>query len=159
MSLMRVREPLDPELCRISKVLADRWVDERWPQRRTRHQGRWQRLRSSQLVRVHLLALIKALGSFNRVCAELRHNNDFRRFCRLAPSDAPPAPACLAKFRARFNKQAWRDLHAMVLEALARVFAPSPLGLILIDSSDLPAAVRTTWKKKTILLCESAWRA
>jgi hypothetical protein len=142
---LRQNEPIDPQLRAVSKVLPDRWLDERWPQRRAGRQGRWQGLRTSQLVRVHLLALIKALGSFNRACQELKHNVDFRRFCRLGPNDAVPTAGFLSKFRTRFGVAQWRQLHL----AIVRVLGPSVAGMVVLDSSDLPAAVRRTWKKKT----------
>lgn len=88
MRYLRQNEPRDPELRRIAKVIPDRWLDEQWPQRRHNRQGRWQGLKTSQIVRIHLLVLLKGLGSFNRACHELKYNFDFRRFCRQS-IDAP----------------------------------------------------------------------
>jgi hypothetical protein len=147
MKLVRFNEPKDPELLTISKVHPDRWLDDQWP--RPRHQGRYQPLATSQLVRIHLLTLIKALGSFNRACKELGHNTDFRRFCRLHRSQSAPTPGYLCQFREDFGPQGWTTLHRHLLGAVAQLVAPSPLGLVVLDSTDLPAAVRRTSKKKT----------
>lgn len=156
MRYLRYKEPNDPDLFRISKVICDRWVDERWPQRRSKRQGRWQRWRSSQLVRVHILALIKGLGSFNRACKELRHNADFRRFCRVRPNESVPRADSLSRFRSCLGVKGWRCLHKELLRVVANLLSPSAAGLVLLDSTDLPAAVRRTSKKKTVRRCENA---
>jgi hypothetical protein len=143
----RINEPKDPDLLAISKVLPDRWLDDRWPH--ARRQGRYQPLATSQLLRIHLLTLIKALGSFNRTCKELGHNIDFRRFCRLHSSQPAPTARYLTQFRQTLGAQLWTDLHRHLLGAVAELCPPSPLGLVVLDSTDLPAAVRRTSKKKT----------
>lgn len=147
---VRDNEPNDPDLFRMSRVMCDRWVDERWPQRRGFRQGPWQKWRSSQLVRVHLLTLIKGLGSFNRACKELQHNVDFRRFCRVRPNELAPRPDALSRFRRFVGEEGWRSLHIELLRVVADLFSPSAAGLVLLDSTDLPAAVRRTSKKKTV---------
>ena len=147
---IRYNEPKDPELYCISKVLPDHWLDERWPQRRFICQGCWQSLRTSQAVRMHLLVFIKKLESFNRVCRELAHNMDFRRFCRLRSSDPAPTPKILSLFRDIFGLRGWTQLHLMLLRSVARLSTPSVAGLFMVDASDFPAAIRKTSKKKTI---------
>ena len=147
MEFVRYNEPTDPELFRISKVMPDRWIDERWPQRRCVGQGRWRQWRTSQFVRIHLLALVKAVGSFNRVSKELQHNTNFRRFCRLRGDDPVPSPGTLSSFRDVFTAEDWREFHCMSLRAAAELVAPSAAGLIVLDATDLPAAVRRTSKK------------
>jgi len=147
---LRYNEPRDPDLFRISKVVPDRWLDEQWPQQsHSGRQGQWRRFTTSQLARVHLLALVKNLGSFNRTCRELRHNLDFRRFCRLCSGDPAPTPCMLASFRAWFGVRGWRRLHVCVLRSLAQLHEPAALGMALVDGSDIPAAIRRTAKKKT----------
>ncbi len=110
MRFVRFNEPRDPELFRISKVVPDRWIDEKWPQHRWGRFGRWKRLRVSQIVRVHFLALLKHLSSFNCVCRELKHNIDFRRFCRLRGDDSAPTPRMLSDFRQLLGTSGWKEL-------------------------------------------------
>ena len=143
----RFNPPRDPLLHAIGSVLPDRWIDGQWPQ--PRRQGRWPSLSTSRLVRVHLLMLLKALGSFNRTCRELQHNVDFRRFCRVRMLDRAPTAGYLAQWRGTFGADQWRMLHRHLLQAVARRFVPSALGLAIVDSTDLPAAVRRMSKKKT----------
>lgn len=150
MRYVRYDEPRDPDLLRISKVVPDRWLDEQWPQQcHSGRQGPRRRLTTSQLVRVHFLGLVKNLRSFNRSCRELRHNLDFRRFCRLRGDAPAPTPCMLASFRAWFGVRGWRRLHVCVLRSLAQLHEPSTLGMALVDGSDIPAAIRRTAKKKT----------
>ena len=143
---VRFNSPRDPLLRAIGAVVPDRWIDDQWPQ--PRRQGRWPSLSTARLVRVHLLMLLKALGSFNRTCRELQHNVDFRRFCRLRMSDHAPTAGYLAQWRATFGVDQWRALHRHLLKAVAQLFLPSALGLAIVDSTDLPAAVRRMSKKK-----------
>lgn len=150
MKSLRINEPKDPELFTVSKVVPDRWIDERWPMKTGSGSTRVKRLSTSQLVRVHLLALLKGLGSFNRVSRELKHNTDFRRFCRLRKKEPAPAAATLSEFRDCFGLSGWRDLHVGCIGILCALFPPPALGVCVMDSCDLPVAVRRTWKKKTI---------
>lgn len=156
MSYIRLNEPKDPDLRRISKVVPDRWIDEQWPMKRCPGVTRCRNLFTSQLVRIHLLSLIKRLGSFNRVSRELEHNMDFRRFCRLRNRERPPTPATLSKFRSAFGSTGWHSVHLALIGFLTEVFAPPALGIVVLDSSDLPGAVRRTWKKKTIRRLQAA---
>jgi len=150
MRFLRRNEPRDPQLFAISKVMPDRVLDERFPQRRGVGSGRWREFKTSQLARMHLLTLIKGLRSFNRLCQELPHNLDFRRFCRLAPKQAPPTASCLAKFRAAFGCEGWRVLHRILLRALWQLAPASAAGIVVVDATDFPAAVRRTRKKRAI---------
>lgn len=148
MKYLRHNEPHDPELRRLSKVLPDRWIDEQWPQRSSAHQGQWQRLASSQLVRVHLLTLVKRLDSFNRVCRELGHNVDWRRFCRLSPGQAAPTAKMLSVFRERIQIHGCLQIQRTLLQAVGQLQPPPALGVVLADATDLPAAIRRSSKKK-----------
>ena len=148
MKYIRFNEPRDPELRRISKVLPDRWLDERWPQHSSKRQGRWKALRTSQFIRVHFLTLIKGLGSFNKVCRELEYNIDFRRFCRLRATDPTPNAKLLNSFRKSFGLKGWVSLHIEVLEILSCLYPPTQPGIALVDATDLPAAVNRSGKKK-----------
>jgi len=155
--MLRVRfnKPHDPLLRAIDAVIPDRWIDDRWPQ--PARQGRWAPLSTSRLVRVHLLVLLKSLGSFNRACRELRHNVDFRRFCRLRMANRPPTAGYLAQWRGSFAVEQWRDLHRHLLKAVALLFVPPVLGLAVVDSTDLPAAVRRMSKKKGLCRWPKEW--
>jgi hypothetical protein len=150
----RLNEPKDTALLAISKVLPDRWLDDHWPMRRT--QGRRQPLSVSAMVRIHLLTLIKALGSFNAAGKELHHNLDFRRFCRLAAGQGVPTPSYLSRLREAMGLELWLALHRHLLQAAATLSVPSPAGLLVPDATDLPAAVRRTSKKKTSPRCPDA---
>ena len=149
MRYVRYNEPRDPELYKISKVIPDRWFDEHWPQRQFKGRGRWKQFPASRLIRVHLLVLLKRLGSFNRVCRALRYNLEFRRFCRLRSNDPAPTPRMLNEFREGVGLEGWREFHLCVLGCIRQIHALSPLGVVLVDASDLPAAIRRSAKKKT----------
>ena len=147
MKRRRIDEPRMPDLRRFSKVIPDHWIDESWPQRRTCRQGRRLQFRASQCVRAHWLALLKNVGSFNRLCRELEHLTDWRRFCRLRAADSTPNAECLRAFRERFGLSGWRRLHVEAIAMLRALHPPDALGVLVVDSSDLPAAVRRTSKK------------
>jgi hypothetical protein len=146
----RINEPEDPVLRRISRALPDAWIDDQWPMRRTPGVTRWKESRTSQGVRLHLLTLIKGLGSFNAACREVARHTDFRRFCRMKPGAPSPSPGTLSKFRAEFGVDGWRRLLFFLTTLLIPSVKLSPVGVCVVDSTDLPAAVRHTWKKKTM---------
>jgi hypothetical protein len=147
---IRCNEPRDPELFPISKVVPDRWLDEQWPQKCSKGQGRWQGWKTSQLVRAHLLCLLKRQGSFNRLCRELKHNVDFQRFCRLKRNEAPPTAYALSAFRTRLGQKGWLEIHTYLIGVVTELLSPLVLSVVLIDASDMPGAVRKSGKKKMV---------
>jgi hypothetical protein len=155
---IRCNEPRDPELFPISKVVPDRWLDEQWPQKCSKGQGRWQGLRTSQLVRAHLLCLLKRQGSFNRLCRELKHNIDFQRFCRLMRNEPPPTAYALSAFRTRLGQKGWLELHTYLIGVARELLSPPILSVVLIDASDMPGAIRKSGKKKMARRCRNEER-
>lgn len=143
----RIIEPKDPLLKRLSGAIPDRWIDEQYPQRAGQVQGRWRGLRTSQLVRIHLLVAAKAVGSFNSICRELRHHIDYRRFCRLHADHRAPSARQLSDFRKDFTPYHWYMLHLQLLRIIARLHSPGPLGIVVLDATDLEAAVSFCLKK------------
>jgi len=156
MKFLRINESRDPLLRAISMVMPDRWIDEQWPARRYPGVTRWKRWRTSQLVRLHLLALLKRSGSFNETRRETLHNADFRRFCRLGKSDGVPTAGTLSKFRAGLGHGLWQALHAFLIRKLVALLGIPEVGLFVVDATDLPAAVRRTWKKNRTLRSSNA---
>lgn len=146
----RIDEPKDPKLRQISRVIPDAWIDQEWPAKASPHQRRLREYRTSQLVRIHLLLLIKRIDSFNELCAELVHNRDLRRFCRLSLRVPAPVPATLSKWREQFGFLGWRKLHTHLVRLVLNTYPAAPVGVLVMDATDLPAAVRRTRKKKTI---------
>lgn len=145
----RIVEPKDPILNELSRVIPDRWIDEQFPQRTSSAQGRWRGLRTSQFVRVHLLVVAKAIASFNAVCSQLRHNIDYRRFCRLAANDNAPTKRQLSDFRTAFGPWQWYQLHVYVLRTIAQLYEISPPGIVVFDACELKAAVSFCLKKSS----------
>lgn len=150
MMLRRIHELHNLELREISRLIPDGWLDSRWPQRNSRHQGRWRRLRTAQLVRLHLLLALRPLDSFNSACQLIPGDTDYRRFCRLSSKAAAPTPGLLSEFRNAFTVEDWRALHAMLLRRLRQVVAPPPAGLILISQEDLAGAAARARKKNPL---------
>jgi len=152
---IRHNEPRDPELFPISKVVPDRWLDEQWPQKADKRQGRWQGWRTSQLVRAHLLCLLKRQGPFNRLCRELKHNIDFQRFCRLKRNEAAPTAYALSAFRTRFGQKGWLEFHTYLIAVVTELLSPPVLSVVMVDASDMPGAVRKSGKKKRARRCRN----
>lgn len=146
MKMLRVNEPKDPVLRSISRIIPDRWLDALWP---AKGKTRWKEWRTSQWVRLHLLVLLKGQGSFNATCRELRYHSDWRRFCRIHPDCKAPSPGTLSKFRSAFGVEGWRKFHLYLLSDLLADLQGREIGIYVLDSTDLPAAVRSTFKKKT----------
>jgi len=67
MRFKRCNEPNDPELYQISKVVPDRWLDERWPQNRWETVGRRRKLSTSQSVSICCRWSKRLIRSIGRV--------------------------------------------------------------------------------------------
>lgn len=75
------RFDVDPFLERISEVIPNDEIDERLSNFRSR--GRPKKFKPSQLYCSHLLALLKQIPSFNKVCEQLKIQRALRDFCHF----------------------------------------------------------------------------
>jgi hypothetical protein len=146
-NMSRPRYAPDPDLERISRVVPDAAINEFFPANYPGKRGKPFALTTAQYYRIHLLALLKGITTFNRLCAELLYHQGYRRFCRLPSIAQVPKAKTLSDFRAGLGPEAFALINDLLLE---RLFAIIPLPVPAVaapDSTDLEAACSGHGKK------------
>jgi hypothetical protein len=95
---------------------------------------------ASQLFRVHLLALLTPVHSFNLLVALLPEQQPWRAFARLRNRVRVPDVRMLHEFRQRLALTQLRRVNEHLLGPLLEGTAALAKTVALIDSTDLPAA-------------------
>ena len=150
--MSRPRYLPDPELERLSKVIPDAALDEFFPSNYPGKRGRPFALFTSQYFRIHLLALVKGITSFNRLCAELRYNPGYRRFCKIKSIDKVPASKTLSDFRSQTGPEAFALINDLLLERLFSMIVLPEVAVAVPDSTDLEASCSGYGKKNVLAL-------
>jgi hypothetical protein len=95
---------------------------------------------TAQLFRVHLLALLTPVHSFNLLVALLPEQRSWRAFARLRNRRCVPDVRMLHEFRQRLELTHLRRVNEHLLQPLVEGTGAFAKTLALIDSTDLPAA-------------------
>jgi hypothetical protein len=109
--------------------------------------GRRDLFSAAQLFRVHLLALLTPVHSFNLLVALLAEHRSWRTFARLRNRVRVPDVRMLHEFRQALDPTKLRCVNERLLQPLIAGTAGLAKTVALIDSTDLPAA--TSAYKKT----------
>jgi hypothetical protein len=127
----------------ISPFIPDDYINDLWPHGKTG--GRRFLLSASQLWRVHLLALLTPVHSFNLLARLMGEQKGWRHFARLRSQTQLPDVRMLSDFRRTVGVSGLRQINSHLLEPIiARLDPPS---FALIDATDLPASC-AGFKKK-----------
>lgn len=130
----------------ISPFIPDEFINARWPQ--PHRPGRRRLHCSAQLFRVHLLAVLSPVHSFNLLARMLPEQPAWRRFAHLRSARLTPDVRMLHEFRARLGVSGFRSISTEILQPIVETYAASQRSIALIDSTDLPAS-DVGFKKKT----------
>ena len=95
---------------------------------------------AAQLFRVHLLALLTPVHSFNLLVALLSEQRSWRAFARLRNRVRVPDVRMLHEFRQRLELTQLRRVNEHLLLPLLERTGAFAKTVALIDSTDLPAA-------------------
>ena len=93
------RFDFDPILEKISHHIPDEEINLLFPFKKFNTQGRSRKFKTSQLYRAHLLAMLKGIPSFNKLCAEWKTRRAFRDFCLCRNKKFIPTKRMLSEFR------------------------------------------------------------
>jgi hypothetical protein len=121
-----------------SPHIPDLWINQEFPQLRGR--GRRRLFSAAQLWRVHLLALLTPVHSFNLLVQMLAEQRAWRRFAHLPNRYEVSEPWVLHEFRQRLGVAGLRRINEHLLVPLLPATAPGTFSVALIDATDLPAA-------------------
>lgn len=130
---------------RLTPFVPDDYLNERWPRLKTG--GRRHHFSAAQLWRLHLLALITPVHSFNLLVRMLPEQKAWRCFARLRNLAQLPDVRMLNAFRDEVGVCGLRQVNSHLLEPLLEKLDPARPALALIDATDLPAAC-SGFKKK-----------
>ena len=140
----------------LSPFVPDDYLDQRWPRRKTG--GRRYGFCASQLWRLHLLALITPVHSFNLLMRMLPEQKAWRRFARLPNQEHVPDVRMMNAFREEIGVDGLRQINGQLLEPIIARVELSRGAAALIDATDLPASC-SGFKKKHRRLLGASGRA
>jgi len=135
----------------LSPFVPDDYLDQRWPRLKTG--GRRYGFSTSQLWRLHLLALITPVHSFNLLIRMLPEQKAWRRFAHLPSQEHVPDVRMMNTFREEIGVDGLRQVNGQLLEPIIESIDLSKGAAALIDATDLPASCSGFKKKHRTLLC------
>ncbi len=129
----------------LSPFVPDDYLDLHWPRLKTG--GRRYGFCASQLFRLHLLALITPVHSFNLLIRMLPEQKAWRRFAHVARQEQAPDVRMMNTFREQIGVDGLRQVNRQLLEPMIESLDLSKGAAALIDATDLPASC-SGFKKK-----------
>jgi hypothetical protein len=131
----------------LSPFIPDDFINQLWPKGKTG--GRRSLLSAAQLWRVHLLALLSPVHSFNLLVRLLGEQKAWRHFAHLHNLAQLPDVRMLSDFRLKAGVSGLRQINDHLLEPIMdRLVWPS---FALMDATDLPASCAGFKKKHRTL--------
>jgi hypothetical protein len=130
--------------------MPDGAINEFFPANYLGEKGNPFALTTSQYYRIHLLALLKGITSFNQLCSELLYHQSYRRFCHIKSISKIPKPNTLSVFRSEIGPESFGLINDLLLE---RFFSMIPLPTVAVavpDSTDLEASCSGRGKKNAL---------
>jgi hypothetical protein len=134
----------------LSPFVPDDYLDQRWPRLKTG--GRRYGFSASQLFRLHLLALITPVHSFNLLIRMLPEQKAWRRFAHVSSQELVPDVRMMNTFREDIGVEGLRQFNGQLLEPIMERVDLSKGAAALIDATDLPASCSGFKKKHRTLL-------
>jgi hypothetical protein len=133
----------------LDPYVPDDFINEHWRRRPAR--GQRPKFSAAQLWRLHLLALLTPVHSFNLLLALLPEQPHWRTFARLPSQRQVPDVRMLHEFRACLGVSGLRQINAVLLQGLIEQAAGWQQTVALIDATDLPAACGGFKKRRPAL--------
>lgn len=129
----------------LSPFVPDDYLDQHWPRLKTG--GRRYGFSASQLFRLHLLALITPVHSFNLLIRMLPEQKAWRRFAHVPSQEHVPGVRMMNTFRDEIGVDGLRQVNGHLLEPIIGSLDLRQGAAALIDATDLPASC-SGFKKK-----------
>jgi transposase len=141
------RFDLDPLLEKISLHIPDEKINFLFPFRKFNTQGSTRKFKTNQLYRAHLLAMLKGVTSFNKICAELKTRRLFRDFCRFKNKQILPVKRVLSEFRDFLRPSGFEKITHLITANLLQVVSMPKIKVAIPDTTDIPANCKGFSKK------------
>ena len=129
----------------LSPFVPDDFLNEGWPRHKTG--GRRHHLSAAQLWRLHLLALLTPVHSFNLLIRLLPEQKAWRHFAHLRGGAQVADVRMMNAFREEMGVRGLRQTNQHLLRPLIQSLEGTQPELALIDATDLPASC-SGFKKK-----------
>jgi hypothetical protein len=148
----RQRFDVDPKLEQISPHIPDEEINFLFPFRKFNTQGRRRKFKTSQLYRAHILAMLKGIPSFNKLCRELKTRRSFRDFCLFKNKKSTPPKRMLSEFRDHLKPSGFEKIAHLIAANFLNMIPLPDLHVAIPDATDMPANCRGFAKKNAIVL-------
>ena len=148
----RQRFDVDPKLEQISPHIPDEEINFLFPFRKFNTQGRRRTFKTSQLYRAHILAMLKAIPSFNKLCRELKNRRSFRDFCLFKNKKSTPPKRMLSEFRDHLKPSGFEKIAHLIAANFLNLIPLPDLHVAIPDATDMPAHCSGFAKKNAIVL-------
>ena len=146
------RFDVDPILGKISHHLPDEEINVLFPFKKFNTRGRSREFKTSQLYRAHILAMLKGIHSFNKLCAEFKTRRAFRDFCLFRNKKATPTKRMLSEFRDHLNPCGFRKIAQLLASNFLNVVPLPGIKVTIPDATDMPANCSGFAKKNASVL-------
>jgi hypothetical protein len=148
----RQRFDVDPKLEQISPHIPDEEINLLFPFRKFNTQGRRRKFKTSQLYRAHILAMLKGILSFNKLCRELKTRRSFRDFCLFKNKKSTPPKRRLSEFRDHLKPSGFEKIAHLIAANFLNMIPLPDLQVAIPDATDMPANCSGFAKKNAIVL-------
>jgi hypothetical protein len=148
----RQRFDVDPKLEQISPHIPDEEINLLFPFRKFNTQGRRRKFKTSQLYRAHILAMLKGILSFNKLCRELKTRRSFRDFCLFKNKKSTPPKRRLSEFRDHLKPSGFEKIAHLIAANFLNMIPLPDLHVAIPDATDMPANCSGFAKKNAIVL-------
>ena len=146
------RFDFDPILEKISHHIPDEEINLLFPFKKFNIQGRSRKFKTSQLYRAHLLAMLKGIPSFNKLCAEFKTRRAFRDFCLFRSKKFIPTKRMLSEFRDHLKPSGFEKIAQLLTSNFLSVIPLPEVKVAVPDATDMPANCRGFTKKNASVL-------
>lgn len=148
----RQRFDVDPKLEQISPHIPDEEINLLFPFRKFNTQGRRRKFKTSQLYRAHILAMLKGILSFNKLCRELKTRRSFRDFCLFKNKKSTPPKRMLSEFRDHLKPSGFEKIAHLIAANFLNMIPLPDLHVAIPEATDMPANCSGFAKKNAIVL-------
>ena len=146
------RFDVEPILEKISPHIPDEEINFLFPFRKFNTQGRRRKFKTSQLYRTHILAMLKGIHSFNKLCTELKTRRSFRDFCLFKNKKLTPPKRMLSEFRDHLKPSGFEKIAQLITSNFLNAIPLPDIKVGIPDATDMPANCSGFAKKNAVVL-------
>jgi hypothetical protein len=145
------RFDFDSILEKISHHMPDEEINLLFPFKKFKTQGRRRKFKTSQLYRAHILAMLKGIHSFSKLCAEFKTRRAFRDFCLFRNKKVTPTKRMLSEFRDHLKPSGFGKIAQLLTSNFLNVVPLPEIKVANPDATDMPANCNGFTKKPSFV--------